>query len=1007
MPLTALKTKIFRPSVSNFYQAMLDAAGQDTTTTLASMRSALQEGGEDFDKEDFFGPAAHDEFPMLICGSSPHHTITLIKEVLDILAERGQSISIEEFTKKYGSSEPSVIGKAASLKVLGDLFSSNYWANRTDEMDALWAQVPERDRARIDYSSLRAKAEALSGPEFEITPALTKAKLFKKNSEKRTPLDDGRTWKKIDQLVEALEANGEQLTKADLLRKNTRGATYLEVAIRAGQQEKILALLERQNDKLTKEDVEKHALGNLFGTNNEDFHRASASGDIAKVKAALALGLIDIEYKPTTGGSTPLWVAAKNGRTEVVEALIEAGANLTYVGPKDETVLNTATLWADALTVGKIVAGLEKQFADDPEELIEALTRPDRDGDSPARNASRNGSSMARIINDAVGRTKRKSLEALKERPHKRIAIVGAGFSGTVTAIHLLNNAREPLEIMLIEKSAARRSGGIAYSAETASEEFLTNLPIARMSAFENSPRDLEEWLNTADRADWPERYRNTRFASNQSVPRVLYQKYLEARLQQAISRNENCVVTKKDGEVVDVIDTPEKATILFKDGTACDTNQTILATGYTTAKEARFAEPIKDNPHYIREQYTPEGQARRKAINKDDTVLIIGTGLSAYDAVISLKEQGHEGKIILMSRGGHTHPAYSNRGVGNELRIEQRPAFMNASTVLELINGLRKDFWERTVVEGHSAERVVEAYQRLIPELIQQFDGPTIKQLLRDHSSLIATLRIGVSSHIARIVEDAKISGQLQIIPANIHEMTAEGDGINVRYTPSGSSHDETIEVGHVMSCLGRDNIKDELWQNIAARGQMQPHFTGHGIQVGTDGQVIDALNAQSQTLIAVGPMRGGDSTARIGWIGPPTFAVPGTRQQMEDAALLALQRVRRQSEVTHTPVEPKVDAVTDAIVVRDNGGRRRCEVEMDAQGNPRQMNVFIGGQQGTLTEVHTPGDTEDAFVVTRYQEGEAQPPVTKRTGDPGFTSWHDVLASRQVLEPVLAATR
>lgn len=317
-----------------------------------------------------------------------------------------------------------------------------------------------------------------------------------------------------------------------------------------------------------------------------------------------------------------------------------------------------------------------------------------------------------------------------------------------------------------------------------------------------------------------------------------------------------------------------------------------------------------------------------------------------------------------------------------------------------KLISMLRKDFWERTALEGHSSERVIEAYQRYIPELLKKFPQPTVRQLLRDNSSLIATLRVGVSADIARIVEDAKISGQVQVLQANIHELNPTDSGVKMRYTPSGSSHDENMDVSCVISCLGRDTVKDDLWRNITARGQAQSHFTGHGIKVGSSGQLVDSLNKESSTVIAVGPMRGGDSLERTGVIGPPAFAVPGIRRQMQAAADLVLQRIAKQTEVPHTPVEVKAESIADTVVMRDRSGRMHCHISFGPDSLPNEMKVYVGGAQGNLTEVHKRANGDGSVEVTRYIDGEAQSPIIKRVGEPGFISWNDVLASQKTTQ-------
>lgn len=792
-----------------------------------------------------------------------------------------------------------------------------------------------------------------------------------------------------------------------------------------------------------------------------DFVQAASDGNLALVQKYIEQKTVDLEATHFDNKWTALISAINNNHEPVVDALLAAGANPDARSRPEQNIspLFLSTQENNQKIAAKIIAALKDKYKDDPVSLFKALTFQNsgtrRSAYEAAKNNSYNG--IARLIDAEVaaliptianwdettlndtdahrvfkehGRT-RDLAATLDNRPHKRIAIVGAGFSGALTAIHLLNNTREPLEVMLIEKrkketdsgrAKAPVYGGVAYSAETTSEELLTNIPISRMSAFDDKPNDLLDWLKTVNRSEWrnpydahlneedrqkwPEKYIKTTFEPNSSVPRVIYGMYLITRLAEAESRNENALFKRVSAEVVDVIDQSEsesdvfnpnaKATIVFKDGTAYEANQAILATGYTTPKEAKFTAKIKETGRYIADPYSSEGQEQKKAIAKDETVLVVGSGLSAYDAILSLKEQGHEGKIILCSRGGYTHQTYPNAGIEQSFSID-RPRFMDATTVPELISGIRKDFWERTAVEGHTSERVIEAYQRYVPELIKKFPQDAVRQLLRDHSSLIATSRVGVGAGISRIVENAKISGQVEIIAANLHEMLPTETGLKVRYTPSGSSHEETMEIGHVISCLGRDTGKDDLWRNLTARGQTQAHFTGHGIQVGTKGQMIDSLDNESSTVIAVGPMRVGDNIERLGYIGPQTQNVPGMRRQMLDAAELALERISKQSVVSHIPVHATLESVADKVVIRDKNGRMHCEISFDADSQPNEMKVFVGRGQGTLTEVHTRGDNDGVIKVTRYLDGEAQSPVIKRFGDAGFISWNDVLASQQ----------
>ena len=68
------------------------------------------------------------------------------------------------------------------------------------------------------------------------------------------------------------------------------------------------------------------------------------------------------------------------------------------------------------------------------------------------------------------------------------ITIVGAGFSGTMVAAHLLREARSPLRVILIER-AETAGVGIAYREQ--SDRHLLNVRAEGMSAFPGSARAL------------------------------------------------------------------------------------------------------------------------------------------------------------------------------------------------------------------------------------------------------------------------------------------------------------------------------------------------------------------------------------------------------------------------------------------------------------------------------------------------------------------------------------
>ncbi|WP_030338447.1 FAD/NAD(P)-binding protein [Streptomyces sp. NRRL S-1022] len=137
----------------------------------------------------------------------------------------------------------------------------------------------------------------------------------------------------------------------------------------------------------------------------------------------------------------------------------------------------------------------------------------------------------------------------------RRVTIVGAGFSGTVSAIRLLHFADAPLEICLIEREEGYRYGGIAFGWASTNWEHMLNIQAGRITLRRERPEDFLEWANgEADRSDWPQKWQYHTFGVACVVPRRIFRQYLAERLRDAAA-DAHAEVTLREltGEVIDV----------------------------------------------------------------------------------------------------------------------------------------------------------------------------------------------------------------------------------------------------------------------------------------------------------------------------------------------------------------------------------------------------------------------------------------------------------------------
>src|ERR1700748_2895927 len=166
--------------------------------------------------------------------------------------------------------------------------------------------------------------------------------------------------------------------------------------------------------------------------------------------------------------------------------------------------------------------------------------------------------------------------EPVLQSPPERIAIVGSGFSGVMTAVNLARLSARPLQVTVIN---CRRPVGRGVAHGTRRPEHLLNVAARNMSAFRDEPDHFLRWLRTRSEFDpLPEIELRERF-----IPRMVYGDYLRSIMHHHLQSADGLTPIKTEfvaGEVLDIEPAGAAAIVRLADSTVVEADRVVLATG-------------------------------------------------------------------------------------------------------------------------------------------------------------------------------------------------------------------------------------------------------------------------------------------------------------------------------------------------------------------------------------------------------------------------------------------
>lgn len=410
--------------------------------------------------------------------------------------------------------------------------------------------------------------------------------------------------------------------------------------------------------------------------------------------------------------------------------------------------------------------------------------------------------------------------------------IIGGGASGVLLACQLLRDPGSAAEVAIIEK-AARTGFGLAYG--TLDPNHLLNVRASNMSAFADQPDHFWNWLVATG-------YGAACGDAFCFVPRAIYGRYLASLV--PAQRGRLHIIR---GECVSLRPLHTGVEVRLTDGATHRGDIAVLATGNEP--------PASGYGAYQVSPWTEPGQA---GVAPGDPLLILGSGLTMIDYVVSLLRARHTGPIFAISRHGLL-PRVHRRIEPLRLAIEDVPFGADVSKTLRWL----RQCAARARAEGHDWRGVVDGLRPFTQDIWQSWPEPAKRRFLRHARAWWDVHRHRCAPEIDIRIAAAVASGQLTIIAGKVTTIEADDGGARIVYRRRGAGRPETIRVAKIVQCTGiaanpRDSA-NPLLQHLLRQGLARPDPMGIGIDVTPDCAVIDSRGRASSRLFAVGPLTRG----------------------------------------------------------------------------------------------------------------------------------------------------
>ncbi|MDO1583807.1 FAD/NAD(P)-binding protein [Rhizobium oryzicola] len=459
------------------------------------------------------------------------------------------------------------------------------------------------------------------------------------------------------------------------------------------------------------------------------------------------------------------------------------------------------------------------------------------------------------------------------------IAVIGGGFSGAAFALHLVRHHGPAARIVIFEPRS-RLGAGLAYS--TLDPAHRINVPAGRMSLYPDLPDNFQAFVERSREQD-----RDGKLLAPDGTPyprRRVFGDYVAAEIEPFLASG---TVVHRRASVASMTRVANRWHVTDAWGESLLADAVVIAATHPPPALPSTLSSVKTHPKLISDVTVADALA---PVGRDDSVLIVGNGLTSADVVASLAERGHRGKITSISRRGlrsRGHPVGTQDPFGDFTTSPSRRAS-------DLLHRIRTAIREAKA-QGLKWHPVLDAVRSQGFAIWRALDVPARRRIARLARPFWDAHRFRIAPQVEAVLDDAISAGRLKILAASLAKVEATETGFRVELRVKQQA-DTSIDVDAIVVTTGPAHGQilrsQPFLQELAEAGLLSACETGLGLACDLNANALGADGQPITDLFILGPLARG------------TFGELMGLPQVTEHALLVSEKVAKHLALPELPV-------------------------------------------------------------------------------------------------------